>query len=855
MLQRLIILCVFIAEIAVAQPTRIYIAPDDHTDYMWTADEEAYRQAFIEMIDYYLDLADKTGSKPPEFQSKWNPDGSLWFWIYEKNKPPAQFARLMDRVKDGHFSIPLNALVSTYGGTPAEAVLRGMYYAGSLERRFGFRIPLAIAMEDQTIPYGLGALWAGSGAQYSWKGICGCLTKIPRNGRRPHEIYWWKADDGSRILMKWNTLLVADSGARTLGGYAEARIPDKEVEFVSSNATFKTLFPYSVIGIFGKGWDDLKTLTNEFVTVAEQKTNAQRKVIVSNINDFFVDFEKSYGKTLPEYNAGFGNEWDLYTASVTELSSRVRRSVEKLRAAEALASVVSLQWPEFLKGREAARDQTWMHLGMFWEHNWTADSPDISRVQRAAWGRKIAGGVESYVDTLHADASYALGGMIQRSGTNRRFYAFNPLGWTRTDFADVAYDGSGPVHVIDLSTGAEVPSQFVILSGSRRFLRVQAKDLPPVGYKVFEVVSGKGQDYAAAATVSGNLMENAVYQLKLEDRGAIRSLKDRTQGGREFAGSLQNGRLRLNDLGQDPGTLEVENAGPVSVTVKATGISPLAHTSRITLYRDSRRIDLQNEILENFDGTHTWSFSFNVKQPDVHHEEVGAIIRAKLLAEGGQYSPTMSRLEWLTLNHFADLSGEDKAGVTLSNWDLAFMKLGDSAIVDGVSRLDVKTPQIQVLAGGQIDAPQAGIAKQGGDTHFLQRFALQTHTGYNPAQAMRFAMEHQNPVVTEWIRAGGVLPEAQYSLVSISNPDVLLWALKIAQDGAGQGLIARVWNLSATPQQYSFKLATGIAAANRTTHIETNLSPLPVAKNQVNVSLERWQMQTMRVVPGTSLSR
>jgi len=346
LLQRLIVLCVFIAEIAVAQPTRIYIAPDDHTDYMWTADEEAYRQAYIEMIDYYLDLADKTGSKPPEFQSKWNPDGSLWFWIYEKNKPPAQFARLMDRVKDGHFSIPLNALVSTYGGTPAEAVLRGMYYAGSLERRFGFRIPLAIAMEDQTIPYGLGALWAGSGAQYSWKGICGCLTKIPRNGRRPHEIYWWKADDGSRILMKWNTLLVADSGARTLGGYAEARIPDKEVEFVSSNATFKTLFPYSVIGIFGKGWDDLKTLTNEFVTVAEQKTNAQRKVIVSNINDFFVDFEKSYGKTLPEYNAGFGNEWDLYTASVTELSSRVRRSVEKLRAAEALASVVSLHCPK-----------------------------------------------------------------------------------------------------------------------------------------------------------------------------------------------------------------------------------------------------------------------------------------------------------------------------------------------------------------------------------------------------------------------------------------------------------------------------------------------------------------------------
>ena len=28
---------------------RICIAPDEHTDYMWTADEETYRQAFLEM--------------------------------------------------------------------------------------------------------------------------------------------------------------------------------------------------------------------------------------------------------------------------------------------------------------------------------------------------------------------------------------------------------------------------------------------------------------------------------------------------------------------------------------------------------------------------------------------------------------------------------------------------------------------------------------------------------------------------------------------------------------------------------------------------------------------------------------
>jgi len=64
-------------------------------------------------------------------------------------------------VKSGHISAPLTALVSCYGGQPAEAVLRGMYYSGRLERRFDYRFRLAVAMENQTQPLGLASLWAG----------------------------------------------------------------------------------------------------------------------------------------------------------------------------------------------------------------------------------------------------------------------------------------------------------------------------------------------------------------------------------------------------------------------------------------------------------------------------------------------------------------------------------------------------------------------------------------------------------------------------------------------------------------------------------------------------------------------
>lgn len=79
------------AACASAQPKRIYIANDNHTDYMWSGDEETYRQAFLEMIDYYLDLADKTQGNAPEHQSRWHCDGSFWIWTYQQNRTPAQF--------------------------------------------------------------------------------------------------------------------------------------------------------------------------------------------------------------------------------------------------------------------------------------------------------------------------------------------------------------------------------------------------------------------------------------------------------------------------------------------------------------------------------------------------------------------------------------------------------------------------------------------------------------------------------------------------------------------------------------------------------------------------------------------
>lgn len=821
----------------------IYIAPDDHTDYLWTADEVTYRAAFLAMLDYYLDLADSTAGNPSAYQSRWNCDGSLWVWEYEKNRSPAQFQRLIGRIRDGHVSVPLNPLVTVCGGMPAEAVLRSLYYAGTLERRFDLRLRMAQSMENQTLPYGLGALWAGAGALYSWKGICGCASLVPDAWDRQHDIYWWQGPDGSRILMKWNSMLTGNQG---MGGYAEARNPSSVVEYVDGNASFQARYPYDRIGCFGKGWDDLQTTTDEFVTVAQTKTNPTRQVIVSNEEDFFEDIEAAHGASIPTLAASFGNEWELYCASMAEASARVKRAVEELRSAEAMATLVSLKTPSFMDGRQAARDLAWINMGLYWEHCWTADGP-VGHDARRDWQRQVANQIEGFVNALHADAVIALGGLIARSGLAVRFFAFNPLSWTRSDVADFAYAGSLPVHVVDLSTGLETPSQIVTVDGQQR-LRILAEAVPAVGYKVFEVRSGAGQTFSNAATVAGSVIENDAYRITVANRGAITSLVDKQRSNREFVRTV--GGRTINDMGSSSGTLAVENAGPVTVTLKATASSPLAHTSRITLVRNSRRIDIRNDITQNFGGTgYTWAFGFELPNPDTWHEEVGAIIRARLTSAGGHYSPRNARYDWLTFNHFADMSS-GSLGVTLANADCYYMKLGSST----TSSLDTATPQIQALAGGQVDGTHLGVHNQGGDTAFMQRFALQTHDAFDPASAMRFALEHQNPLVTGEVTGGTGYPETAHSLLTIDNPNVQLWCIKPADDGIAQGIVVRLWNLSTNAAPFTLDLtALAISSVQPVTHVETPIGAAMIPGEALTGTLAASQMKTFQMRVGAPL--
>ncbi|MFN8586187.1 MAG: hypothetical protein U0704_00145 [Candidatus Eisenbacteria bacterium] len=667
---------------------RIYLANDEHTDYFWTADDATYTDVFTSMLDFYMAQAESTVSNPVDSRGRFNADCSLWMWDYERHRSPAQFARLMGHVQQGDISMPLNNAVLCYGGSPAEAVLRSMYYAGRLERRFGVRFPLAVAMENQTLPAGLASLWAGSGAKYSWRGVCGCASRTTW-APRPREIYRYTGPDGDGVVMKWNT---QTNGTNGIGGYLEASSLGSIVTYLESTA-FTNVWPWDVSAAFGYGGDALATYTTGFLTTSAQKSNAQRRVIVSNEVDFFEDFVASHGASLSSFSGSFGNEWELYQASMGAVTARFRNAIEKLRTAEALATIVATRHPAFLAGREALRDSAFMAAGLYYEHDWTADGP-VPRAARAQFQRDQLALMERYVNTLQADALASAGG--RRGAARRRrtptwcsaaVVVAHRCGGHRHVGRRAARGGRGDRH-----RGALADR--VGWRGARAGRRRAVGGLP-------RVRGAAGGARGVERRGHGDAAHGGQRPLR-RDAGQSRpppSVVDHRDGDHAWpraASRRRQRRHRHRDAGEHRPSVH-HAAGERGERAAAPRAGRRCTRAWIawTWTTRSRRTSRARR---------STSGGSAMASPTVRHEEVGMIANAARAAAGGDYADANARTDYLTFGHFADFSEVGRGIRAVECRAAPFFQLGAST----TTTLDANSPQIRAV-GMQVDGTTYGI--------------------------------------------------------------------------------------------------------------------------------------------------
>lgn len=808
---------------------RLYLGNDTHTDWMYNGDYDKWKQYIFDMTDFYLGLGEGTINEKPEARSKWNYDSSIWLYMLEKHKSPEYFNRVLAQLKNNQASVPYNFILPAYGATPAEAVIRGMYYSGYLERKYGLEIDIAVAQENATIPLGLSSLWAGSGVKYSWKGVCNCATYTNlKKEKRNHEIYYYTGLDDNKVLMKW----YSNNGWNAeLGGYAEILEPTIAVIQMDTLCDSKR-YPYRIAGAFGKGWDNIVNYSYDLQWGIGHRTRPGTQVILSNQMDFFQDFEKTYGSQLPKETLAYGNEWDILSTSLSEVAAGVKRSIEKLRTAEALASVVVTQEPDAFKPLEELKQRAYFALSTYWIHSWTADGP-IKRHEVATWARGEQKALQRYVDTLFQVASKNLSNKIVKTGDLEQFYVFNAMNWERADYVNLPYDGDPKIYVLNAENKI-IPHQFYAENG-KKYLQILAKNIPSVGYKKFSIISTKNKsnfypeiqnidEMAVLKKLQNGVFENKFYKLKITKSGVITSLFDKNLK-HEFVKNIEG--KYLNDLGgegENGVALTFENQGTVSSTILCKSDVGMKHETRITLFNDIPRIEIQNKIFQNFGDPKFFSHSFNIDNPEIWHEEVGAVIKAKYASEGGHYADKLGRYDYQTLNHFVDVSNE-KLGITISNSDAYFMKIGNST----PEKLDSKSSQINILIGGQVDKEKnLGIPMQNGDSLFVQSYALQTHAGkFDQTNAMKVALEHQTPLVAETIMGGQDFPTNQFSLIQTEDRNAILWTLKPSEEStSSKGIVARFWNFG-SDIELNINMLSPLQKVEEVTHVETRIGDVP----------------------------
>lgn len=817
-----------------AEAHRVYLANDNHTDYGWNDTVEHYDAAMLSEIDYYLNRIDATAGNPPAEQARFNADCWYYLYLYQQHRSAAQFQRLIDALRTGHITVPLNPFVVLYGALPTEAAIRAGYYPGRMQRQHDVPFLIGQYIENQTSPWGLASLWAGSQARYTWKGICGCVTQAPYDDRT-EEVFRWQGPDGKELLMKWYALVSNSSS----GGYAEARDNLSQEAIQSTIDRFAARAPFLPLsGLFGGGWDDVGYETTAFVDLARAWNQAHPggdQVVVSNGVDYFQELEFHAG-SLAVQRGGWGNDWDLWPAALAKRTAQTRRGIERLRAAEALSAVVHWMDTSFWPSRRAGLEAAMVDYFKYFEHSWgtTGGVPLSSMVtNKKAWAQHV----DDAAGALDQDAAGALASAFAVPDEDR-FVVVNPLGFARTDIADLPIAGGGPYTVTDVSTSTEVPSQVITRAG-QTYLRIRAADVPSLGYRTYRYTSAAPAALPDAATITASRIESDRYRVDLGARGELTSVLEKT-AGQELAGPGG-----LNDFESGGGGVPAaENVGPVSATLRLDVAGTPNRRVRVTLLRDVDRVEIENEITEPYTGTGTYRFNVNFPAPAIRFEEVGAIARPGLAAQGGDFLPG-TRADYMTLNHFVSFA-DGGYTVSLSNRDAFAMQVGNST----PAAFDLPASFVRVLALGNPSSSE--IADQGGDASFLHRFALRGAAGaVSAAAAMTMSLAHQNPLRAIPLprNQAGALSASTRSFLSVSAANVVVTAFKPAEEGE-RGLIVRLWELGGSATDFTIDAsAFAPSAAYETSLIETDLAAAPLAAGVISAAIGANEIKTYRFVP------
>jgi alpha-mannosidase len=755
---------------------------------------------------------------------------AFYAWVEQIN--PAMFEEIRQRVHEGRWEIVGGWWIQPDCNVPGgeSFVRQGLYGQHYFKEKFGVTAQVGYNVDSFGHNGTLPQILKLSGMDHYV-----FMRPGPQEKGLPSRLFWWEADDGSRVLAyrlpfeycTWGREL--DKHIRRVAG--ELRPP------------FDQLMCFYGVGNHGGG----PTIENLRSIRRLDQSPGMPKLMFSSPNRFFAAVEPQSG-CLPVVHGDLQHHASGCYAAHSGVKRWNRRAEWALTTAEKWAAIASMITGLPYPTAELARAWQGVLFNQF--HDILAGTSIESAYDDA---RNLYGESMAIADRAFNAATQSLAWKINipmAEGTTP-IVVFNPHAWAHRAVVELEFGRWTDEHGLVDESGQPVAVQRIqseaTARGRNRLCFVA--ELPPLGYRVFHVVAQAAPATQAPANESSDTtLENRRFRISFDPQtGCISSMYDKLAETEIFAGDAalpvvindqsdtwsHNVFSFRDEVGRFMATdVRLVEHGPVRSVVRVTsayGRSRLVQD--FTLYEELDYVEVSALV----DWHEQWK-ALKLRFPiNVHFHRATAEIPYGALERfaNGEEDPCQS---WV------DVSGSSRA---------TDERYGVSIINDGKYSYDIFVRDIgmTVLRSPIYAHHDPAVPEPDRMYSFIDqgvqrfRYAIYPHAaGWEEAQTVQRAAElNQRPyALIGTYHPDGTLPQID-TFVAVDQPNVVAAVLKQAEDG--DDLILRCYESTRTATDATIRLphwGRTIEARFRPGEIKTFRIPRDAAAPITEVNLLEW---------------
>ena len=834
-------------------------AGNAHIDAAWlwpkTETVDVVKRTFSSALQLMNEYPDYTFSQSAAQYSQWMAD-----------KYPEMNAQIKQRVKEGRWEIVGGMWVEPDLNIPDGESLVRQLLVGQRTFKDLYGVTARIGWNPDSFGYNwqLPQIYKRSGLDYF------VTQKMHWNdtNQLPFRLFWWESPDGSKVLTYFPTDYVHTN-------VSPSRISADFAESAERNPGTSEMLDLYGVGDHGGG--PTRVMLDEadhWIATGKQGDAAVPTLRYGTAQSYFDDVQKKLNPDSPSWNydslakgwtapaAGkpgmmgiptwkddlyFEYHRGIYTTQAKHKWNNRHSEIATLDA-EKLASFAWLDGAAY-PGDELT--DSWKKITFNQFHDLAAGS-GIGVIYRDAQQEytevfhsdKLISEASTQALALHADTRVSSGVPVM---------LVNAQAWPSSGTVEVAVatpDAAKAVHFID-AAGKPMLAQPV--AGAKNdglvHMLVAAHDVPALGYAVVRAESGAGEASStlkATQNAASITLENAHVSAAIDRKtGCITSLRS---GGTEFFAANSCGN-QLQTWADTPKNYDAWNVDPGTLDKPMTPISavdsialvtdgPLRKTVRIT--RHWQKSSFVEELSLDAEAP------FVRVDGNVDWHETHVLLKASLpLAATGPkatFEIPYGSIERPTArsNSFEKAQFE----VPAMRWgDLGDGKHGVSLINDAKYGYDAVGNQLRITLLRSPTWPDADADR--GEQHFA--YAIYPHEGtWKEAHTVQLGYEFDDPMTaTQVIAHAGSMP-ASASMVSLDNPNVVLTAVKKAEDS--DALIFRMYEYAGKASEVKLHVPAGALHATETNLMEKpEGGKLKLVGDVVSAEIKPYEILTIEV--------